>query len=121
MTDVLPLDRFPHILFKGVTTATVTLSPEKCDTPARHTCLMCGSPDLSWRAKTCSGNCRKSLSRRTESINRDVDAIRNAFGNLERYADRWPDLYREIMGAISDGIIAGQTVCRKVAPKGDRR
>lgn len=82
--------------------------------------MMCGRP-VSWRAKTCSDNCRKAMSRRNESIQREVQAVQDALCTLERYSDQWPDLHWQIMQAIGQCAIEAGSVSRRVAPKGDDR
>lgn len=83
-----------------------TISPEMCDTRQRHTCIMCGSPDLSWRATTCGPNCRKRASRRKEAIKREVQAVQDALNNLARLIDRWPDLKTDVMNAMNECVTA---------------
>lgn len=83
----LPLDRYPHIDFSV--------------TPVVVTCVMCGKT-ISTRAKTCSPNCRKRMSRRKEAIAREVMAVRDALANLQRYGDRWPDLQADIESALDE-------------------
>lgn len=80
--------------------------------------MMCGTP-ISWRAKTCSRNCRKAMSRRNEAIQREVDRVKDALKNLERYSDQWPDLHWDIMQAIGQAGIAAGTTSRRVVVKGE--
>lgn len=72
-------------------------------------------------AKTCTTNCRKAASRRKEAIRREVQHVQDALNSLERYSDRWPDLFQDIMRAIGQCAGAAGTTSRRVAPKGDVR
>lgn len=125
MSDHLPLDNYPYIEFGKCDGNNGHTSPEKSVTTAAVThlrrqpvCMMCGVP-VSWRAKTCSANCRKALSRRHEAIEREVNQAKDALRTLERYSDQWPDLYWQIMQAIGQCGIAASSTSRRVAPKGD--
>lgn len=91
----LPLDKFPHIEF-SVTLAAVT----------EHKCIMCGTTELPKRAKTCGANCRKAMSRRKESIAREVLNVQDALQNLARFSDRWPDLHQYIGNALNECVTA---------------
>jgi predicted nucleic acid-binding Zn ribbon protein len=147
MTDFLPLDHYPQIVFenrdggdghsfgqkrdtatvpfsgavKSVTNSGITLS-DRVNGVRR--CMMCGE-QLPYRSrrgrKTCSANCRKAASRRNETIQRAVQDIQDALNSLERYSDQWPDLYWDIMQAIGKAGIAAAGTSRRVAPKGDAR
>lgn len=91
----LPLDKFPHIEF-SVTLTTVT----------ENKCLMCGTTELPKRAKTCGTNCRKAMSRRKDSLAREVLNVQDALANLARFADRWPDLQGHVERALNECVTA---------------
>jgi hypothetical protein len=134
MTDeILPLDRYPQIVFESVTPAVVTLSgAAKSVTAATVTlsdrvrgirrCVMCHEKlpiGARRHTKTCSANCRKAASRRNEAIRSEVQHIQDALKTLERYSDEWPDLHWDIMQAIGQAGIAASAVSRRVAVKND--
>jgi len=104
----LPLDKFPHIEF-SVTVAAVT----------PHKCMMCGTTELGPRAKTCSTNCRKAMSRRKEYLQRELQHVRDALQVIQRYSRQWPDLQAEIEKTLNDCVTSATVTYFGVTGSGE--
>lgn len=134
MTDVLPLDKYPHIQFgetvtssvsqKTVTadmsqkTVTTAVSQKTVTRSGSHKCLMCPR-QIKGRAKTCSDACRQTAARRKTKIDNARYLIISNLKSLQEYADQWPDLWPEIMDAVNKACVQSSIASRYVAPKGD--